>query len=628
MQTLNRYSCAFCQTPIEKNHAWANVLVCQACNQVSRIMDDETMRYTSYEVADKIRLDKCLPELYVHYDNHSEPVVGITEMVYNEASLYFFSISHEHVLIFFEYNWYHVTKYAAQLLQTRLKEIHSGEYAPVFYQRPESYIINKEKLSAIAVSGQTFVPVSNSTITIIEHTLDNELYFSFFDEHVHLQTLQVTALSTIPQLNKPILHYPLQYTCIKCKSDINIHTFPFTKSFVCTCGAAYSIQKFGEIVYQKLFDTYSVPFIPLHSTATIDGYLYEVVGHTTKSDTQGYAWNEFTLWNEYAGFLYLSEYNGHWMKLQIEKLKNLIPTHRKYLQKQLFEGTQTYEIFNDYQSNIAQCCGFFAGDVLNDKSYTGIEYIAPPHMWAFEKPQNESITAFKGEYMQTAVIQQLFEGNSGVYFPVPRGVGAAQPVSGGVSTRILITNIIIAVLCLMAVQLITVLFFNHSKVVFQSNNLNTVVDTSTIVSPPINLPYGHSNLSFTMQATLQNSWLETDVTIVNLDNGETIDATMGLEYYEGYEDGEHWTEGDQSAEMMVAYLPKGLYQISIKSVSDPLASSANFQMIVKNDVPTYWNFFMVLLILSIPTGLYAFYVYNAEYMRWSNSNYNPYTQTI
>ena len=45
---------------------------------------------------------------------------------------------------------------------------------------------------------------------------------------------------------------------------------------------------------------------------------------------------------------------------------------------------------------------------------------------------------------------------------------------------------------------------------------------------------------------LANSWLETDLTLTNVETGEAVGVQNGLEYYFGVEGGESWSEGSKS----------------------------------------------------------------------------------
>jgi Zn finger protein HypA/HybF involved in hydrogenase expression len=621
MRTEGIIDCAFCGEDILLVHKEINVVVCPKCNNVSKVMDGVSLKYTDYDLRGKLRLEKTINSLKLRLgDGQSLTISGILELEYNESSMYFFFTPSLEVFAFLEYTWYTLKAYTGSLERINLNLVESGEYYTILPDKL-SYVINKESKNALAFAGQCKIPMSKKPFTVLEHNVDKQLYFSFFDLELHLFTYEMIEIEGV-SLSQDIIHYPLKYSCQQCKREIEIEAFPFTKSFACVCGHAYAIDNFGEVQYIKKFSKDNHIYLPLQSKADFEGISYTVLGHVRKEDSNGYDWDEFTLWNQTHGFIYLSTYNGHWIKLKIEKLKHQIPTNRKQLSERITEGNENYTIFNDYTSSITHCRGFFAGNILNDQEYVGIEYIAPPSMWAFEKPRNESVTAFKGHHLSRNDLIRSF-GDTELNLPPSEGVGAVEPYATGISQGVIIANCILAFMLLLFAQLASTLF-TTDKVLYKGEALLIDSVSSRIVTPPLKLLKEYSNLSIKLYADVSNSWLENEIEVINLDNGTSFTTEQGVEYYSGVDGGESWSEGDRENELILSALPKGNYQLSFTPTYDSYNKPYHYTITILNDVNMYKNFGLLLLILGIPSVIYAFYNHTKEVSRWSNSIYNPY----
>ncbi|WP_315817558.1 hypothetical protein [Paraflavitalea speifideaquila] len=173
-------------------------------------------------------------------------------------------------------------------------------------------------------------------------------------------------------------------------------------------------------------------------------------------------------------------------------------------------------------------------------------------MWAREL-NKEGFVWYHGEHISSYEIYSAF--GRDISLPYRVGVGAVQPVKGVVNLQWLKRSMLGAVLLMLVLFGITTLF-NREEVIY-SNTLYMLDSTSTesVVTPKFRLEKGSGNLLVKVDAPLVNNWLETNITLVNADNGKEYPLVVGFEHYSGYEDGESWSEGGTS---MMACLPKYL----------------------------------------------------------------------
>jgi hypothetical protein len=87
-----------------------------------------------------------------------------------------------------------------------------------------------------------------------------------------------------------------------------------------------------------------------------------------------------------------------------------------------------------------------------------------------------------------------------------------------------------------------------------------------LISDPFELAKSGSQVAVevSLKTAVDNSWLATDVSLINEETGEA--HTVGLEaaYYSGYSDGESWSEGSRTASAIIPQVPGGKYVIRIE----------------------------------------------------------------
>lgn len=138
---------------------------------------------------------------------------------------------------------------------------------------------------------------------------------------------------------------------------------------------------------------------------------------------------------------------------------------------------------------------------------------------------------------------------------------------------------------------------------------------------------GSSNLAFKLQAPVENNWLAAGITLVNTKTLREYNFEMGVEYYSGYEGGESWSEGSQTAEKIISAIPEGTYQVIIQPYRENYSTITSFDLSIAQDVPIWSNFWVILgLVLIFPAIQWA-RSYTFEKQRWMHSDYSPYEES-
>jgi len=122
---------------------------------------------------------------------------------------------------------------------------------------------------------------------------------------------------------------------------------------------------------------------------------------------------------------------------------------------------------------------------------------------------------------------------------------------------------------------------------------------------------------------LTNHWVEVTASLVNEQTGRGYEFTRSLEYYEGVEGGESWSEGSRSASAVLSEVPPGHYHLNLYPSAEPGTAGTTLTVAVEQSTAVWSNFWLVLLaLLSVP--LLQWWRYSSfESRRWENSNFGP-----
>ena len=118
------------------------------------------------------------------------------------------------------------------------------------------------------------------------------------------------------------------------------------------------------------------------------------------------------------------------------------------------------------------------------------------------------------------------------------------------------------------------------------------------VTPSFNVSDASSSMEIELMSDVSNNWLETTTVLVNEKTNQTWEVTEGVEYYQGVEDGERWTEGSTTTDVLLSEIPQGRYHLNVYPASgNPLSNRLNIKVTVNG---TLWrNLICCTLLLAV-----------------------------
>ncbi|WP_396149590.1 DUF4178 domain-containing protein [Flavobacterium sp.] len=406
----------------------------------------------------------------------------------------------------------------------------------------------------------------------------------------------------------------MEFTCTKCNNHTKIDTAIEVKNFGCpNCGSLFDFDEKG-FRFSKKFDYNPITnLLKIGAKGVIDNETYEIVGLVIKRVHSIYYWREYTLMTTSGKVKYLSESDGHWILL--EEVPESYDVSRKY--KKLTHKEITYHLYEHTNSSIVRVHGFYEFEIPN-KQFKIIEYINPPYVISIEQIKDNETTTF-GRHITSKEIKKIFNSNE---MPQKSGVGLVQPFLFN------IYNTIIIFISFAILILTTFIIFNLSRT--EQNVLNVSINfdeykSKEYISPSFELKGSPAPLIISANTSVDNSWANAQVSLVNESNNEEEYAQKDIEYYHGYSEGERWSEGSKRTTFNFCGVAKGKYHLVIvPSKQETDFYNQNMTINAVWNESSVWNFMFSLVSLAIIFILIFFLKKNFEQRRWENSDFTPY----
>jgi hypothetical protein len=129
----------------------------------------------------------------------------------------------------------------------------------------------------------------------------------------------------------------------------------------------------------------------------------------------------------------------------------------------------------------------------------------------------------------------------------------------------------------------------------------------------------NSNVRISASAPVNNSWADLDVDLVNDQSQEVESVNVPIEYYQGVDDGESWSEGGQSQDATLSSLPAGKYTLRVEGSWQDSTQQMPVSVKVEQNVNRGVNFCCAFGILLIIPLLNLFRKISFESRRWKDS---------
>ena len=413
-------------------------------------------------------------------------------------------------------------------------------------------------------------------------------------------------------------------SCPACGAAIPLSSQGWAVSVACSsCGSVLDATDPNLSVLQRHERGMRVaPRIPLGTRGTWHGAPWEAIGVqevTITVEETDYSWTEYVLFNPYRGFLYLSEYLGHWNV--IEKLHERPSTSTEAGRPVAKLAGRTFRHFQTADARTTFAAGEFPWEVRLGDNVMSRDFVAPPFMLSAEASEGETTWSL-GTYTPSEVIRKAFgiEGR----WPAPSGVFSNQPNphtarSGGVVRTCLALLAALVLMLLANVNMAGNASVFESRYQYERGGEDSV---SAFVTEPFALTGRPSNVELDIETDADNDWVFFAISLIDETSGGAREVTKQVSYYYGSDSDGSWSEGSRRGRMKFSAVPPGKYFLRVASEGGEAGKPAiNYTLRVRRDVPGYGFYALAFFAIVLPAFLLWIPAASFEQRRWAESDH-------
>lgn len=430
-------------------------------------------------------------------------------------------------------------------------------------------------------------------------------------------------------------------SCSNCGGPLPLVAPEQAERVICpNCGGVHDLEEGNLRFLEVLKSRGPRPLVPLGTKGKLNGEEYIVAGYMQRSVTfdRKYFWSEYLLFHPVSrSFRWLIESDQHWSFAQPVPGAEVDDSSPSSAATTVRYGGQTFRIFQDALAHVEHVLGEFYWRVEVGEQVRAIDYIAPPRGLSKELSGQrgaQELNYTLSEYVPVDAIEQGF-GVKGL--PRPRGVGMLQPYAGialGRTWALLMLALLLVAIVLGVTRAHTTVF--QQQIDFEESASASWSDSSTpstvqrsgneasrvLFTKPFTVK-GGQNLMVEASAPVNNSWIYIGGDIANEGTGMLDSFDLPLEYYEGVEDGEHWSEGSKSKTVYLAAVPAGTYSMRLEGQWAADKSPPPVTIEVREGVFRWSHFFIAFLLITVPAILLKGRRAAFEAQRWNEASFTP-----
>ena len=410
--------------------------------------------------------------------------------------------------------------------------------------------------------------------------------------------------------------------CTSCGSPLPALAGHRAKAMVCNyCGAVMDRHDGYKVLAQyrdmprpdgpfKLGDAGQV--LGVHQTVV------GIVGVQSRIEGAMYYWTNYQLYSPTHGYSWMTWNDGH--LTHSRKVRDGTDhTQSSFFPRGEFPAMgRSFKMFESYDAVIHYIEGELTWIPKPGDRVKVIDGIAPPHGFSLAMTDDEIETELQTYLNRTEVLEAFGYADD---LPRPGGVHAIQPFEPG-ALHTAAAGAAKYFLPVAAIGALALLTLGGGSTVAQA----TLPDTAAGGALSFAAPSTSRLMSIEMRAPLRNQWSWYDMTLVHDESGEEVEFGSGLQYYSGFEGGESWSEGSQTATLR--FKPPKTGQYTLRIANAPLdkgisrtdraqfASNAPLSVRVKQNVFVSRYFWILAAVLGVIYGSLKLRSWMFESARW------------
>ncbi|EQB29684.1 DUF4178 domain-containing protein [Sphingobium ummariense] len=357
-------------------------------------------------------------------------------------------------------------------------------------------------------------------------------------------------------------------SCPTCGGTIAMRAAGYTVTLACEyCGTLIDATNPDARIITRYHEMQASLDIPLGTRGTLRGVEWEAIGWLQRTDGWA-AWEEYLLFNPYAGYRWLIAQNGRW---SLGTMLTAAP--QRDGPDYIVAGRRFSPFYSGSTARVTRVAGEFYWRVKVGEEVRATDYVRPGFMLSLEQDDREKSWTVS-ELLTGREICAAFD----VASP-PAWLPGMTPLAHQPSpfARRLKEWWPVAALSFMALLVLLTLFGGTMQP--QSFSLSVTPDGPSVSQTfgPIELPFGRQ--AMTVQAMTPNvdqGWVDIDISFVNRRTQDSYDAYALNEHYSGQDSDGYWSEGSPLQTLKIASLPAGTYDLVVDARAHHWGSTGNW----------------------------------------------------
>lgn len=389
-----------------------------------------------------------------------------------------------------------------------------------------------------------------------------------------------------------------------------------TAMVVCAaCGAGLELSEAQAKVVGKNEGPAPRFTFQIGAPVTLETVKYEVMGRLLYMEGK-YRSLEYVLYNPDAGYLWLSEEDGHFTISRPSHVAIVIPPGIK-AKRSVRVGQETFRFFEQGTETLQWVDGALPWRAVVGETTQYAHLVKPPEYLDRELTGTE-MEAFRGRYVAAEELQAAVP--QGFKLPFARGVYSCQPfVSSAwlqglwkIGAAFLVLNVLLLLYSFAGAKDTRVL---QEKVTAEQYS-------KEYLSQPFDLKRNGTVLKLSGHAPLDNSWLSLDFAVVDASDSVISEFFSDADYYHGTDSEGHWSEGSSNFVSYFKIEKAGKYRLLVHATggSGTGGPSRNepLYLTVHSDSTISWYFAIPIVLAFVATIVGPVAKLSFEARRWKS----------
>lgn len=364
-------------------------------------------------------------------------------------------------------------------------------------------------------------------------------------------------------------------TCPACGGGIAVKAAGYSVTVACQyCGSVLDVASPDVKLIEEFHLAAMQMAIPLGTRGVLFGVEWEAIGYLARTDGD-VRWDEWLLFNPYAGYRWLSCADGEW---QFGTM--LMDQPEGDGETVSWRGQRYSADYEPATTTTTRVVGEFYWRVRADDTVQAMTYSGGEQQLSVERSTDETnwtaLVDVPADLVEAAFgVQQAAAfaspGTAGTTGSAPDLAGMMASLREQTGQHIgsqgwadLRTMAKIGAGSIAAILVILIVFgFGTGST---SNSFDVMVDgaeaNQTVGTVTVNRPYQFVTVT-ARTSDFTNRWVDLDYSLVNRQTQQAIEAGGTVEYYTGRDSDGSWTEGSHSTTTKFAGVPRGSYDIVV-----------------------------------------------------------------